>query len=114
MPLVGEQAWHAYAYTTGGDLYSASWSLDFPPGAKFIKVSLGSYFEFGDKSAVDVGLINMRRRLPNGADETVNFPDIDAFDPVMVQFNPTMTHVTFGLKVKRAYGLLVWTLGHWA
>jgi hypothetical protein len=114
MPLVGEQAWHAWAYNTGGDLYSASWDLDFPPSAAFIKVSLGRYFEFDDESAVDVGLINMRHRLPNGVDETTNFPDIDSFDPVMVQFNQTMTHVTFGLKVKGASGLLVWTLGFWA
>jgi hypothetical protein len=113
MPLQGEQAWHAWAYTTGGSYHSASWSLDFPPGPKFIKVSLGSYYEFDDKSAVAVGLIRIRRRLANGADETINFPDIDAFDPVMVQFNNTMTHVTFGIKVKHAYGLLVWTLGSW-
>lgn len=113
MPLMGEQAWHGWAYTTGSDLHSASWDLDFPPGPKFIKVSLGSYYEFGDQSAVDVGLINIRRRTPNGTDETINFPDIDSLDPVMVQFNQTMTHVTFGVKVREAYGLLVWTLGHW-
>lgn len=114
MPLVGEQAWHAWAYTFDDNLYSASWDLDFPPQPAFIKVSLGSYFEFGGQSAVDVGLINIRRRLPNGADETINFPDIDGFNPVMVQFNQTMTHVTFGIKVKSGYGLLVWTLGFWA
>lgn len=114
MPLVAEQAWHGWAYTTGSEFHSASWDLDFPPKAAFIKVFLGSYFEFGDKAAVDVGLINIRRRLSTGADQTITFPDIDSLDPVMVQFNATMTHVTFGMKVKNAYALLVWTLGTWS
>jgi len=114
MPLIAESAWHGWAYTFGDNLYSSSWDLDFPPKAAFIKVVLGSYYEFDDESAVDVGLINIRRRKPNGADETISFPDIDSFDPVMVQYNATMTHVTFGIKVKSGYGLLVWTLGTWA
>ncbi len=37
----------------------------------------------------------------------VNFPDTGALDPVMVQFNQTMTYVRFGMKVKPAYGLPV-------
>jgi|SRR5437667_6901984 len=114
MPLVGEQAWHAYAYNTGDDLFSLSWDIDIPPSAAFIKVVQGDYFEFDDKAAVDIGLINMRRRKPDNSDETINFPNIDGFDTVRVQFNPTMTHVTFGMNVKNCYASLVWTLGFWA
>jgi len=113
MPLAGEQAWHAWAYTFSDNYYSASWDLDFPPSAAFIKTFLGQYYEFSDKSAVSAGLMNIRRRLPNNQDETITFPDLDALDPVMVQFNSTMTHVTLGMKVKAGYGLLVWTLGFW-
>jgi hypothetical protein len=113
MPLVGEQAWRGWAYNTGGDLYTASWDLDFAPSAAFIKVFLEHYFEFGDQSAVDVGLMNIRFRDPNGVDQTITFPDIDAFDHVSAQFNATMTHATFGLKVMDASGALVWTLGFW-
>ena len=89
------------------------WDLDFAPRAAFIKVFLEHYFEFDDQSAVDVGLLNIRFRDQNAIDQTITFPDIDAFDHVSAQFNGTMTHVTFGLKVKAASGALVWTLGFW-
>jgi len=98
----------------GDDLYTASWDIDIAPSAAFIKVFLEHYFEFSDQSAVDVGLMNIRFRDQNGVDQTINFPDIDAFDHVSTQFNNTMTHVTYGLKVKAASGALVWTLGFWA
>lgn len=112
MPLIGEQSWHGWAYNTGGDLYSASWDLDFAPSAAFIKVFLGHYYEFDDQSAVDVGLLYIRFRDPQGVDQTITFPDIDAV-PVSTQFNATMTHVTFGMKVRAASATLVWTLGFW-
>jgi hypothetical protein len=113
MPLIGEQAWRGWAYNTGDDLYTASWDLDFAPSAAFIKVFLEHHYEFDDKSAVDVGLLNIRFRDQNGIDQTITFPDIDAFDHVSAQFNGTMTHVTFGLKVRGASSALVWTLGFW-
>jgi hypothetical protein len=114
MPLVGEWAWRAWAFTSGDQLYTASWDIDIPPSAAFMKVFLEHYFEFDSQSAVDVGLMNIRFRDQNGVDQTITFPDIDAFDHVSVQFNNTMTHVTYGLKVKAASGALVWTLGFWA
>jgi hypothetical protein len=114
MPLVGEKAWRGWASNTGGDFYALSWDLDFPPSAAFIKVFLEHYYEYGDQSAVDVGLLDIRFRDQHGVDQTVTFPDIDNFDHVSAWFNPTMTHVTFGLKVKDASGALVWTLGFWA
>ena len=114
MPLVAEMAGRGWAFNTGGDLFTASWDLDFAPSAAFIKVSLEHYFEFGGQSAADVGLMNIRFRDPNNIDETITFPDIDAFDHVSVQFNPTMTHVTFGMKVMDVSAALVFTLGFWA
>lgn len=113
MPLVGEQAGRRWAYNFGDDLYTASWDLDFPPSAAFIKVFLGHYFEFDSDSAVDVGIINIRFRDPNGVDQTITFPDLDAFEHEAVQFNSTMTHVTFGMKVMAASASIVYTLGFW-
>ena len=114
MPMVGESAWDAWAYNSNDDLYTATWDLDFPPSAAFIKVFQGDYFEFDDKAAVDIGLLYIRRRKPDNSDETISFPDIDAFDRVYTQFDPAMTHVTFGIKVKNCSASLVWTLGYWA
>lgn len=113
MPLLGEQAWHGWAYTTGDDPHSHSWEFNWQPSPKYFKVSLGSYYEFDDKSSVNVGLIKIRWRDSNGVDQTINFPDINDLDPVLVQYHSSMTHVTFGIRVTSAYGLLVWTLGYW-
>jgi len=35
MPLISEQAWRTWAWTTGDDLYTASWDIDIPPSAVF-------------------------------------------------------------------------------
>ena len=113
MPLVGEQAGSAWAYEIGGDQYSASWDIDIPPSAAFIKVSLGKYFEFDDQSNVEVGLMNIRFRDPEGVDRTIDFGSVDSFNPTLVQFNQTMTHVTFGMIVSNVSGALLWTLGFW-
>src|SRR5262249_50435806 len=96
MPLVGEMAsWH-WAYTTGGDFYSATWSVDFAPSAAFAKVSQGRYFEFDDQSAADIAILNIRRRKPDNSDEQINFDqNIDALDSTMAVYDPKMTHVTF-------------------
>lgn len=59
---------------------------------------LGGQAEFDSAFAI-AGILNIRRRLPSGADETITFPAVDYNDAVMVQFDPNMTHVTFGIMV---------------
>ena len=115
MPLVGEQAsWH-WAYTTGGDYYSASWSVEMAPSAAFAKVSQGRYYEFDDQAAVDTGILNIRRRLPDNSDQVVNFEqNIDAFDSTLSVFDQHMTHVTFAMQVKSCAAWAVWSIGYWA
>ena len=113
MPLVGEMAGRGWAAASGNE-YTASWDIDIPPSAGFIKVFLEHYFEIHDQSGVQVGLMNIRYRDHIGIERTITFPDIDAFDHVSSQFNNTMTHVTLGLRVTEASGALIWTLGFWA
>jgi hypothetical protein len=113
MPLVGEWANSGWAYSSDSDFYTESWDIDIAPSAAFIKVFLGDYYEFGDKSAAEVGLMNMRFRNQQGVDETVTFPSIDNFGHVFTQFHSKMTHVTFGTRVKNAADSVVWTLGFW-
>jgi hypothetical protein len=118
MPLVAESAWNATAWHGGDDQdFSMTFDLDFPPQAAFIKVMLGEYFQWIDTrnfGAASIGLINMRRRKPDNSDETITFPNIGVFETVYCQFDPAMTHVTFGIVVRECSASLVWTLGIWA
>jgi hypothetical protein len=51
----------------------------------------------------------MRRRLPDNSDATITFPSIQTGDAVYVMYDPTMTHVTFGIAVQHCIATLVWT-----
>ena len=51
----------------------------------------------------------MRRRKPDNSDETITFPYVDNGDAVHVLFDPTMTHVTFGISVRNCIASLIWT-----
>lgn len=114
MPLVGEQAGSTRAIGPDNNVHSVSWDLDFPVGRKFIKLALGGQWEYGHRySGVDIGLLRIRRQPPNAPQETVNFPNPSSFASVLDQFDPRMTHVRFGMRVKRGVGTLVWSLGHW-
>jgi hypothetical protein len=46
-------------------------------------------------------------------DETINFDFNNRTKPTQVFFDPALTHVTFALRVYKAEGHIVWTLGHW-
>ena len=113
MPLISEQAWRTWAWTTGDDLYTASWDIDIPPSAVFLKTFLGHYFEMNDSGAADIGIMNIRYRDEWGVDQPVTYPDIDAFDHVATVYNNTLTHATYGMKVKAASASTLVTLGYW-
>lgn len=113
MPLLGESAGRGWAHNPNDNPYTASWDIDIPPRAAFIKVFLERYIELDDRCGVGIGLLNIRFRDPNGIDQTISFPGIGTNDVVTTVFNPTMTHVTFGLEVVAADVALVWTLGFW-
>jgi hypothetical protein len=117
MPLVAESSWTAQAWHGGPDALSMTFDLDFPPQAAFIKVMLGDFYQWIDNhyfGAVNIGLINMRRRKPDNSDETITFPNLGVGETVYVMFDPNMTHVTFGMSVRDCAATLVWTLGIWA
>ena len=114
MPLIGEKAGSHWAYTTGDDFYSATWSVDFAPSAAFAKVSQARYFEFNDQAAVDIGILNIRRRKPDNSDEQIKFQqEIDAPGATMAVFDEKMTHVTFKMQVSSCDATALWTIGFW-
>jgi hypothetical protein len=110
--LIQEIAGDALAGQGDNNTFSMTFDLDFPPHGAFIKVALGQFFQWSDNTgygAASVGLVNMRRRKPDNSDETITFPYVDNGDAVHVLFDPTMTHVTFGISVRNCIASLIWT-----
>jgi hypothetical protein len=114
--LIQEIAGSASAWHGGDDdTFSMTFDLDFPPHGAFIKVALSQFFQWSagagatDYGAASTGLVNMRRRLPDNSDATITFPSIQTGDAVYVMYDPTMTHVTFGIAVQHCIATLVWT-----
>jgi hypothetical protein len=94
-----EQAW---AYTTDSDNYTPTWQYELPPTNTLVQVSLGDYYEFDDKSHVDLGLISGSYLDSNGVTRQLNFPDIDAFGATHVLAQPGLTSIVYGTKVSNA------------
>ena len=108
MPLNGEQAWWADAWSSAGT-YTASWTVDFPPRAVFAKVWPAFYMEYhGDRvGMMGTRIASFRRRLPSGADETVNPGNVPA------RYDSNMTSVTYSLFIYNCQARIVLDLGYW-
>jgi hypothetical protein len=110
--LIQEIAGSALAGGLDDEPFTMTFDLDFPPHGAFIKVVLGQFYQWSDVAgygACAIGLVNMRRRKPDNSDETITFPNIDTGDAVYVMFDPTMTHVTFGMMARNCMASLLWT-----
>jgi len=110
--LIDAFAGDALAVPGHNNAVSMTFHLDCPHLGDFIKVALGQFFQWSDNTgygAASVGLVNMRRRKPDNSDETITFPYVDNGDAVHVLFDPTMTHVTFGISVRNCIASLIWT-----
>ena len=76
MELKGEEVYTGWAYSTGRDFYSETWSVDMPPSAAFVKTYLCDHVLFGENGAVEIGILNIRYHLPDDSDGRVNLPGI--------------------------------------
>jgi hypothetical protein len=108
--LIQEIAGSVLAWS-GDDKFTMTFDLDFPPHGAFIKVVLGNFYQWPDYKygSAEIGLINMRSRQPDNSDATITFPSIQTGDAVYVWYDPTMTHITFGIAVRNCSASLVWT-----
>jgi hypothetical protein len=108
MPMIGEAVWWANAWT-GNQTYTATWSVDFPPGAIMAKVWPAFYMEYdgGQVGMLGTQIMSIRKRLPSDADQTVPTPDAPA------AFDPRMTNVTYGLFIFNCQARIVLDLGFW-
>lgn len=108
MPLIGESAWRAEAWTGPNNSYTASWTVEMPPSAVFAKVSPAFYMEYSSNvGMMGVEIANIRRRRPDDSDETVNVGNA----PVV--WEPRMTSITYRLNLYNCQGRILCDLGFW-
>lgn len=114
MELKGEEVYTGWAYSTGRDFYSETWSVDMPPSSAFVKTYLCDHVLFGENGAVEIGILNIRYHLPDNSDGRVNLPGLEWPDSVKAWFNSNITHFTFAIKVRQCYALMSCSVGYWS
>ena len=114
MGLEGEEVYTGWAYAEGSNFYSESWSVDMPQSAAFVKTSLCDVVSLNERSAVEIGILNIRYVLPDNSDGRVNLDSLDWPNTIKAWFNPKMTHFTFALKARQCYALMCCTVGYWS
>jgi hypothetical protein len=107
--MIGESLTWADAWV-GKSAYSASWSIDFPPTPTMAKVWPVFYMEYyGNRVGMfSMGIVSIRRRMANDADETVSTGNAPAV------FDQRMTSVTFGMYIYNCQARIVLDLGFWS
>ncbi|MGA7009672.1 MAG: hypothetical protein WB612_08030 [Nitrososphaeraceae archaeon] len=114
MELKGEEVYTGWAYSTGSDFYSETWSVDMPPSTAFVKTYLCDHVLFGENGAVEIGILNIRYHLHDDSDGRVNLPGLEWPDSVKAWFNSNITHFTFAIKVRQCYALMSCSVGYWS
>jgi len=105
-----EQHW---AFTTGSDDFNSTHHFELPPTPTLAQVTLGDFFEFDDKSHVDLGFISGSFLDSDGVTRPLNFPDIDSLDAVRVFAQPGLVSAVFGTRASNAYGSYVVNFFFW-
>jgi hypothetical protein len=117
MPIVGEMSDTFGAWTYGTDGYVSILELNFPPTNCLVRAVLGDVLKFteSDAARASVFLDSIRRRRPDGSDETITFPRVAFTDAATrsVWYDPAMTNVRLGIFVFNAGAVCVWTLEVW-
>jgi hypothetical protein len=114
MPIVGEQVFAPWAYNLGADLYTASWEVNMPPSSVMVKTFLSEYYEFDDKGGGFAYIASIRRRLPDGSDQTQSFPDpYNTNDAIQALFDNSLSSVTYAIQVANSHCKVMCIIEHW-
>lgn len=105
-----EQEW---AYTTGGDDYTASWQYELPPTPTLAQISLGDYYEFDDQAHVDLGFTSCTYVDQNGVTRTDNFPDIDQVGATHLFGRNGLASASYAMRVANCAASCVVNLFFW-
>lgn len=106
MALQGMYAGQFYAYNFGSSLSSVSATVAIPPANAFSQVHLGDYYEFDDKSAAEVAIV----QVTNLGGQVKTFPDPDIQSSVRVVWQSNMTSITFRLRAKEVGAFYVYQI----
>jgi hypothetical protein len=104
MAIQGMYAGQLYAWQMGGSLSSASWTLAIPAGNAFSQVHLADYYEFDDKSASEIAIVQTTDN--QGAKK--NYPDPDATNSVRVAWQANMTTMTIVMRAKDVWAYYIY------
>jgi hypothetical protein len=114
MPIVGEQVFAPWARNTGDDMYTASWEVNMPPRPALVKTFISEYFEFDDRSAGLAYIARIRRRLPDGSDQTQDFPDPYTSNDARQAFSDSsLSSVTYAIQVRSSHGKVMCVIEYW-
>ena len=105
-----EQYW---AYTTGSDMYSVSHQYELPPTPTCAQISLADYYEFDDKSQVDLGFTSCTYVDKDGVTRNDSFPSIDDFDVTYIFARNGLASATFELSVSNVYAAYIVNFFFW-
>jgi hypothetical protein len=105
-----EQHW---AYTSGSDNYTVSHDYELPPTPTLAQVTLGHFYEFDDKSHVDLGFTSCAYLDENGVTRPDTFPDIDSFDAVRVFGRNGLVRADFQIRVSNVSASYVVNFFFW-
>jgi hypothetical protein len=114
MELEGEEVYTGWAYADGNNFYSESWSIDMPAAAAFVKTYLCDVVSLNEKSAVEIGILNIRYILPDNSNGRVNLDSLDWPNTIKAWFSPRITHFTFAVKARQCYALMCCIVDYWS
>ena len=103
----------SYAYTTGGDEYTASWHYELPPTSTIGQLSLNRYYEFDDKAHVDLGFTHVEYLGPQGQTSHNDYPDITSADPQLIVGITNMTRADWEIGVSNCWAEWLLNLFYW-
>ena len=85
-----------------------------PPSSVMVKTFLSQLLEFGGDSAGNAYIASIRRRLPDGSDQTQSFPDPwTSNDAIQALFDNSLSSVTFALQVMNSWGNIMCVIEYW-
>ena len=109
MPLIGEWVYPYTASHFGDDFITPSWEVNIPPTPTLVKVFVSS-FSSSANAIADARILQYRRRLPDGSDETIVTRWGEA---VKVLFEGSLSSVTFAVSIRNCIVDIMGILGFW-
>ena len=107
MALKSMSAFSGWAFNTGSDFSSATWTIELAPHDASAQVTLADYWEMGDQSNAQVAFTKLTHRKSNGQDEVIHFlsvsPNNSTADLTRIASDSRLSSVTVGMGVENIF-----------